>query len=119
VVVVPGFVGRDAAGHVSLLGRGGSDLTALFISHALRARCVLVKDVDGLFDGDPNDPGSPATRRYTRASWDELARVGDVVVQPKAVSFARENRIQFTVAAPGGAGTEIGPGPSVLEQVAS
>ena len=35
VVVFPGFVGVDVTGVPSLLGRGGSDLTALFLGHAL------------------------------------------------------------------------------------
>jgi len=119
VLVVPGFVGRDAAGSMNLLGRGGSDLTALFISHELAADCCLVKDVDGLYDGDPNCPQNPAERRYVQACWDELARVGNVVVQPKAVRFARKNSIRFRIAAVGRQGTEIGPGPNVLERVAS
>ncbi len=119
VIVVPGFVGRDAAGSMNLLGRGGSDLTALFISHELAADCCLVKDVDGLYDGDPNCPQNPAKRRYVQACWDELARVGDIVVQPKAARFARKNAIRFRIAAVGRQGTEIGPGPNVLERVAS
>ncbi len=119
VVVVPGFIGRDAAGSMNLLGRGGSDLTALFISHELAADCCLVKDVDGLYDGDPNCPENPARRRYVRACWDELARIGDVVVQPKAVRFAKKHAIRFRIAAVGRRGTEIAPGPSVLERVAS
>lgn len=44
VVVLPGFVGRGDNGDTTLLGRGGSDLTALFLAHRLGARCVLVKD---------------------------------------------------------------------------
>lgn len=40
VVVVPGFIARTAKGTTVLLGRGGSDLTALFLAHGLRAsRC--------------------------------------------------------------------------------
>jgi len=119
VIVAPGFIGRDTAGEVSLLGRGGSDLTALFVSHVLGADCCLVKDVDGLYDGDPNCPHNPAQNRYVRANWDELARVGDVVVQPKAVRFAKTHGIRFRVAAVGRHGTEIGPGPNVFERVAS
>jgi len=119
VIVAPGFIGRDEHGEVNLLGRGGSDLTALFVSHVLGADCCLVKDVDGLYDGDPNCPHNPAQNRYVRASWDELARVGDVVVQPKAVWFAKTHGIRFRVAAVGRHGTEIGPGPNVFERVAS
>jgi len=119
VVVAPGFIGRNEAGEVTLLGRGGSDLTALFVGHVLEADCCLVKDVDGLYDGDPNCPHNPAQRRYIRANWDELARVGDVVVQPKAVWFAKMHGLRFRVAAIGREGTEIGPGPNVFERVAS
>ena len=119
VVVAPGFIGRSASGEVNLLGRGGSDLTALFVSHVLGAECCLIKDVDGLYDGDPNCPRTPAQNRYVRANWDELARVGDVVVQAKAVWFAKSHGIRFRVAAVGRHGTEIGPGPNVFERVAS
>ncbi|QKK07161.1 MAG: hypothetical protein HND58_02625 [Planctomycetota bacterium] len=34
-VVVPGFVGRDERGRTTVLGRGGSDLTALFLAQRL------------------------------------------------------------------------------------
>src|SRR5215218_7680541 len=82
VVVLPGFVGRDASGETTLLGRGGSDLTALFLAHSLGGRCVLVKDVDGLYTGDPSGPG-PLPRRFTRVGWQTAHAVGGKVVQPK------------------------------------
>jgi homoserine dehydrogenase len=45
VLVVPGFFGTDASGRTQLLGRGGSDLTAVFLSVSLGAeRCRLLKD---------------------------------------------------------------------------
>jgi len=47
VAVVPGFVARDRSGRVALFGRGGSDLSALFLAKQLNARCRLIKDVDG------------------------------------------------------------------------
>jgi len=53
VLVVPGFIGRDEHGRTTLLGRGGSDLSALFIAHALGVRCRLLKDTPGLFETDP------------------------------------------------------------------
>jgi homoserine dehydrogenase len=53
-VVVPGFIGVDEHRRTVLLGRGGSDLTALFIADRLKAHCVrLIKDVDGLYEWDP------------------------------------------------------------------
>ena len=35
VVVLPGFVGKNQSGKTTLLGRGGSDLTALFLAQRL------------------------------------------------------------------------------------
>ncbi|HKF20844.1 MAG TPA: homoserine dehydrogenase [Candidatus Angelobacter sp.] len=99
VLVIPGFVGRQDDGAISLLGRGGSDLTAIFLAHELQAdRCRLVKDVDGIFEHDPADPG-PAPRRYRTLPWSEAASVGHVVVQGKAIDFAGHYGQFFEVAA--------------------
>jgi homoserine dehydrogenase len=110
VVVVPGFIARTAKGETVLLGRGGSDLTALFLAHALRAsRCRLVKDVDGLYASDPKSVIGARHERYERLSWDEALGLGGKVVQVKALEFARENQLRFEVAAISGAdGTAVG-----------
>lgn len=55
VVIVPGFLGVNAGGAVTSLGRGGSDLTAVLLATALRADvCELIKDVPGYFTADPH-----------------------------------------------------------------
>ena len=111
VVVLPGFVGRDFAGRTTLLGRGGSDFTALYLAHELGGRCVLLKDVDGLYTADPNVPGSRA-RRYASLNWGTAIRAGGAVVQEKSLRFAEAVGLELTVTAPGApAGTLIGPGP--------
>lgn len=99
VLLVPGFVGRDAAGRTTLLGRGGSDLTALFLAAQLGSRCRLVKDVDGLYDRDPAKPvaAGPPARRYERVSWDEVLALDEGIVQHKAVRYAREHCLAFEV----------------------
>ncbi|TNE84672.1 MAG: aspartate kinase [Deltaproteobacteria bacterium] len=108
VIVVPGFVGRDHRGRPTLLGRGGSDLTAAFLAHSLGARCRLLKDVDGLYEADPNV--HPDARRLARASFEEAIRIGGAVVQPKTVHFARDRRLTLEIAALGEAEcTLIGP----------
>ena len=100
VVVLPGFFGRRHDGSTALLGRGGSDLTALFLAERLSAQaCRLIKNVDGLFSHDP-DSGTAGLYRYDDASWDELARVGGGLVQSKAIEFARKHGVAFTIAAP-------------------
>lgn len=106
-LVLPGFVGVDGTGAISLLGRGGSDLTALFLGHVLGAAEVrLVKDVDGIFSADPKY--SPDSTPLKQATWTEALRISGGVVQERALRFARQHRIEFRVAAPGGAGTWIG-----------
>jgi homoserine dehydrogenase len=110
VAIVPGFIGVAADGRTSLLGRGGSDLTALFIAQKANARrCRLIKDVDGLFEHDPDAEGPPP-RCFRQLSWDDCLRLDPRVLQPKGVRFAREHRLAFEVAAPGSSrGTEVGP----------
>lgn len=115
VLVVPGFIARDEQGHTTLLGRGGSDLTALFLAHRLCARCRLIKDVPGVFEHDPKAGGA---RRYARLSWDDLAAIGGKVVQPKTAAFAREHRVTFEVGAIlRSEATVVGPGESRLAEL--
>lgn len=109
VVIVPGFVGRDAHGRATLLGRGGSDLTALFIAQKLGARCRLLKDVDGLYDRDPAGPDGLLARRYDRIAWDDVLALDEGIVQHKAVRFARASGLSFEVGRAGaGGGTIVG-----------
>lgn len=110
VTVVPGFAGTDREGHPSLLGRGGSDLTALFLADRLGAEEVrLVKDVDGVYLEDPNKGGADSEALVT-TTWSEVERIGNGVVQPKALRFAERSGLCFRVAAVAGAGTWVGPG---------
>ncbi len=117
IIVVPGFLGRDDRGRTTLLGRGGSDLTALFLAGELLAdQCVLLKDVDGLYDRDPSEDPANA-RRYLRANYEDVLRLTGGIVQHKAVRYARDRRTQFTVAAPGRfEGSLIWGGDTVLDR---
>ena len=96
VLVLPGFLGRDRLGRTTLLGRGGSDCSALFLAKELGARCRLVKDVDGLYEWDPQRPG-PSPRRFCQLSWSEALRLDEGIVQPKAIEFARDHQLSFEV----------------------
>ena len=110
VVVLPGFVGRGERGQTTLLGRGGSDLTALFLAHQLGGVCRLIKDVDGLYTSDPNSISGPHACRFERIGYLTALKVGGTVVQPKTIEFAETNRLRFFVSAIGsGRGTEVGP----------
>lgn len=115
VVVLPGFIGRDAEGAPTLLGRGGSDLTALFLAQRWQARCVLFKDVDGLYTSDPARSGLYPPQRFARAHWTTALAVGGQVVQPKAVQFAAAHGMSFAIKSPcTERWTEIGVGPDAL-----
>ena len=110
VVVLPGFVGRSRTGRTTLLGRGGSDLTALFIAQRLGGVCRLIKDVDGVYTSDPNSNGGSLAARFVRVSYATAARLGGAVVQPKAIDFAEAHRLRFIVSSAGSSQvTEIGP----------
>lgn len=54
IPIVTGFIAKDAAGNITTLGRGGSDLTATMIGAALSVDEVQTwKDVDGIMTADP------------------------------------------------------------------
>lgn len=118
VLVVPGFVGRDELGCITLLGRGGSDLTALFVAAELGAECVLLKDVDGLYDRDPAEHAD--ARRYERVSFDAVLALDEGIVQHKAVRFARWRRLPFVVTRVGATrSTLVHAGDTLQEPLAS
>jgi len=98
VVVVPGFVATDARGRTVLLGRGGSDLTAIFLADALRAERVrLVKDVDGVYDRDP--ARAKGARRFERTDWATAKAVAGRLVQTRALEYARVRGLVVEVGA--------------------
>ena len=110
VVVLPGFVGRGKDGVTTLLGRGGSDLTALFVSYQLGGHSRLIKDVDGLYTSDPNKQIEAIARRFVQVSYETAREVGGSVVQIKAIDFAEKHRLTFTISSIGSdTSTEVGP----------
>ena len=101
VVVFPGYIGRGRDGRPHVLGRGGSDLTAIFLAAELRAdRCILLKDAPGIFEWDPAREG-PRPRRYSKISWEDAASLGGRVLRPAHVEYARSRSVTIEVMAPG------------------
>ncbi|HWC16197.1 MAG TPA: homoserine dehydrogenase [Terriglobales bacterium] len=106
VAVVPGFIGQMQDGRTSLLGRGGSDLSALFLATQINARCRLLKDVDGVYDDDPH---VSTARCYASITWEDASAIGGRIIQAKALRFAREHGQTFEVASLGSdRGTVVG-----------
>ena len=98
ILVLPGFYGIDAEGGIALFGRGGSDLSALFLAAALDCPCRLLKDVAGVFDTDPAK--STHAHRFSTLSWERAIQVAGPLIQSKALHYARERHRPFEVGRP-------------------
>ena len=97
VVIVPGFVGLNEKCERVLLGRGGSDYTAIYLAGELGADCVrLYKDVDGVFDHDPAE-GGRELHRYDEIDWSKCLEIARPLLQPEAVEYARDKALTIEV----------------------
>ena len=107
VLVLPGFYGIDPNGHTALFGRGGSDLSALFLAAELGGTCRLLKDVSGVYDKDP--ASSRVAHRFTALSWASALEVAGPLIQSKALRHAQSRALPFHVGRPNErAGTIVG-----------
>ncbi len=99
VVVVTGFQGIDDDGHITTLGRGGSDTSAVAVAAAMKAdECLIYTDVDGVYTTDPRVV--PEARRMNVVSFEEMlemASLGSKVLQIRSVEFAGKYRVPVRV----------------------
>ncbi|ANU25679.1 aspartate kinase [Planococcus versutus] len=99
--VVAGFQGVDKMGNITTLGRGGSDTTAVALAAALNAeKCEIYTDVNGVYTADPRCV--TGARKLQQISYDEmleLANLGAGVLHPRAVEFAKNNKVPLSVRA--------------------
>jgi aspartate kinase len=99
VVIITGFQGIDENGHVTTLGRGGSDTSAVAVAAAMRAdECLIFTDVDGVYTTDPRIV--PEARRLQTVSFEEMlemASLGSKVLQIRSVEFAGKYRVPLRV----------------------
>ena len=99
VVIIAGFQGVDPQGHITTLGRGGSDTSAVAIAAALKAaECLIYTDVDGVYTTDPRIV--PEARRLHTISFEEMlemASLGSKVLQIRSVEFAGKYRVPLRV----------------------
>lgn len=76
VPVVTGFIGADARGRTTTLGRGGSDLTATLLGACLGADAVEIwTDADGVMSADPR--AVPEAKLIARLSYDEAVELSN------------------------------------------
>lgn len=99
IPVITGFFGITESGHVTTVGRSGTDYTAAVVAHALGAGPIEIwKEVDGFMSADPKivkDAFMLETLSYEEAA--ELAYFGAQVLHPRAVHPARLKGIEIVI----------------------
>lgn len=114
IVILAGFQGHTAQGHITTLGRGGSDLTAIAIAGALGADlCQIFTDVDGVYTCDPRIVRE--AQKIESISYDEMlemASSGSKVMQSRSVEFAKKFQVRFEVRS----SFNNNPGTTVMEE---
>jgi aspartate kinase len=113
-VVLEGFIGSDAAGRTTTLGRGGSDYSAALFAEALGASEVEIwTDVAGILTMDPRVvPTARAITEVSFAEAAEMASFGAKILHPATLWPAVRAKIPVFVGstfAPEKSGTRILP----------
>lgn len=89
VPVICGFIGKNKKGQVTILGRGGSDITATLLGNCLQAEeVILVKNTEGILTADPEIvPNAKQIKKITVEEMFSLAQGGAKIVHPKALRY--------------------------------
>jgi aspartate kinase len=100
IVIVAGFQGSTDDMDVTTLGRGASDISAVALAAALKAKeCARYTDTDGIYTADPRVV--PEAKRLAEIGYEEmleLATYGNKVMQPRAIELAELYHIPIRVA---------------------
>ena len=90
IVIVAGFQGVAEDDSLTTLGRGGSDITAMALAVALKAkRLEKYTDREGVFTADPRlHPGARTIPRLSYQEMLEMSHTGAKILHPRAVFFA-------------------------------
>lgn len=97
--ICPGFIASSKAGHLSTLGRGGSDYTAAILAGALNANILEIwTDVSGMMTADPRivKRAHPIERiSYEEAM--ELSHFGAKVIYPPSIMPVLKKKIPIQI----------------------
>lgn len=98
VPVITGFIGKDSAGNITTLGRGGSDYTAAIIGAAINSEVEIWTDVNGIMTADPRVVKEAKTiEKISFNEASELAYFGGRVLHPKTIWPAVKKNIPVKV----------------------
>lgn len=121
IVILAGFQGvSPATKEITTLGRGGSDVTAVAMAAALKARrCEILKEVPAVFSADPRVV--PEAKPLTKLNYDELMDMtfwGAKVLHYRSVELARQKEVPLYIGPVGDKsadGTQVAKGLSMYE----
>jgi len=99
VVVTQGFIGADAQGRTTTLGRGGSDYSAALLGEAVAAEQINIwTDVTGIFTTDPRITSQAyALEEISFNEAAEMATFGAKVLHPSTLIPAMRQNIPVFV----------------------
>ncbi len=103
IIVAAGYQGVSQDGHLTTLGRGGSDLTAVALAISTNGqpkngRCEIYRDVDGVYTADPKL--IEQAQRLPALSYNSLLNLvnhSEGVVHPRAVDLARRHHLPLHI----------------------
>lgn len=100
IVVVAGYQGvHEKTGDLVTLGRGGSDLTAVFLAAELKAsHCEFYKDTPGVMSEDPRISAvSEPLKQLPILEMERRAQAGVQVLEKRSVTLARQRHVPIRV----------------------
>lgn len=97
--ITQGFLGEDAQGNTTTLGREGSDYTAAIFAHCLNAKSLSIwKDVDGVLNADPRYfENAQLLHQISYSEAIEMAFYGASVIHPKTLKPLENKMIPLYV----------------------
>ncbi|WP_325891515.1 lysine-sensitive aspartokinase 3 [Grimontia sp. NTOU-MAR1] len=99
VVVTQGFIGSDAQGNTTTLGRGGSDYSAALLAEAIKATSLEIwTDVPGIYSTDPRvAPAASPIDEISFSEASEMANFGAKILHPATLIPAMRQDIPVFV----------------------
>lgn len=99
IPIIAGYQGMDENNEVKDLGRGGTDLTAVYLAKAFEKTCILLKKSNGVCSADPELINSCFV--WNKLGYDNLlylAESGSRIVQKDALLIAKKYNVRLKVA---------------------
>ncbi|MFH1377791.1 MAG: aspartate kinase [Planctomycetota bacterium] len=99
LIITTGFIGKDAEGNITTLGRGGSDYSAAIFGAGIDAKEIQIwTDVSGVMTADPRIvPNALSIEQLTFDEASELAYFGGKVLHPSTMKPAVDKNIPIRV----------------------